>query len=91
MKNPSVGVVGQTARYVGWKLNPRPTGKHDRYIPMTEPDSVPDDNSPKVRALINEVRRDKCLRPADQYTAERCGLSFTPSTTAPKKSAPKAE
>ena len=91
MQNPSVGVVGQTARYVGWKIDKDATDKAARYVPMTEPDSVPDDNTPKVRALLNEVRRDKCLKPADAYTAERCGVSFQQTVTAPKKSAPKAE
>ena len=52
-------------------------------------DGVPDDGSARVEAILNEVRRDKCLTPADEYTAKRCGLP-APSAVAAAPETPAA-
>lgn len=72
VRHPFAAVVhGQPAQYVGWVSTP------NGLAPRKEPEVITDDGSMKFENFLREIRRDRCLEPADADTAELCGVPFT--------------
>ena len=81
--NPRIGVVGQAAKYIGYRYQ----ATKPNYVLTGEVDSFEDSDSQKIRALKIEVKRDGCLVPADKYTADACGIDFVAQKNASKPAA----
>lgn len=67
----SVRIVGQPARYVGRKFDPSTKG-----YPATKEPYECEAKSREGRRLISLMRRESSLYPADQETAEICGVPY---------------
>jgi hypothetical protein len=82
--NTNGEVAGHPPRYIGWKR------ENGAWVLDEQPTEIENDGSAKVRALCNEVRRDKCLKPVDSYTASECGMPDPTPSPKKKQAAPSA-
>jgi hypothetical protein len=68
--------VGQPKRYVGRRLVKLKDGVYAD-VATEEPYAV-EEGTKTARRLIKLTQRDQSLWPADEHTAEACGVPFTP-------------
>lgn len=71
-------MVGQPKKYVGRKLAKLGNGMFAD-IATEHPFEI-EEGTKSARRLLKLMKRENCLFPADEYTAQACGVDYVPIT-----------